>query len=223
MPRLNEEELKSLSDQFEYKALLERYKVLERIFDIKEGSTIIDGGAFHGDMSLYFSKKVGKKGRVFAFEPLPTNSAILWEFIDSKRLTNVTVVPVALWNRNEKIPFYLSDYPNAGSPLKEFRKVMEKNILVRGVRLDDILYTYGVDKVDYIWLNIEGSELNALDGMRGTLYQNNCKICVSTHKITEEYTNTNDVLKKLESFGYDARPLEDHPQWIYGEKKWAGN
>ena len=54
MVKLIKEDLDLLLSRFNYSNLAERYQVMEEYFDIQEGSTVIDGGAFTGDMMKYF-------------------------------------------------------------------------------------------------------------------------------------------------------------------------
>lgn len=219
MPKLSEETLKELTDIFGYSNLMERYRVLEELFDIKEGDIVVDGGSYHGDMAIYFSKKVGDSGKVYCIEPLAYNCRQLRRLIAYRRLDNVKVIPFALWDRSEIIPFYLSKYSNAGSPVKEFRKVItSKTETIGADSLDNIVKDWDIPKVDYIWMNIEGSEIRALRGMKKTLKKNNCKLCISTHRVTETYANTNDVRKLLESYGYKTDFVINHIMWVTAEK-----
>ena len=219
MNQLSEQELENLANRFNYSNLLERYKVMEKYFDIQNGDIVIDAGAYQGDMAQYFCKKVGTLGKVYSVEPLKDNILALTSFKLRDRLDNLVVVPVALWNKNEKIPFYLSNYTNAGSLLEDFRKVGNESINILAYTLDFIVKKYRIPKVDYIWSNIEGCEINFLKGSKQTLLNNNCRLCISTHKINEEYTDTEDVIKILNEYGYTTEQIENHEMWIYAEKE----
>ena len=50
--------------------------------DIKNGDTVIDGGACYGDTALYFAHKVGEKGKVFSFEFLNENLSVFRKGLD---------------------------------------------------------------------------------------------------------------------------------------------
>lgn len=215
MPKLSEEELITLSNNFTYRGLLGRYKVMEKYFDIKEGDTVIDGGSFHGDMAQYFSKKVGKSGIVHAFESHPINVRMLRSFVMNNNLDNVIIHKLALWDKNDTIPFYTSNYSNAGSPIKEFRKVGNNNFMIKANTLDNII---GDSGVDYIWTNIESSEVKALSGMKKILKDNDVRIMISTHKVNDKYSTTNDVINILNGYEYITKYVVDHKGWIYGEK-----
>ena len=218
MIKLNDNVLDNLSKLFNYSALPERYRVMERTFEIQEDDIIIDGGAYQGDMAIYFSLKV-PKGLVYSFEPFTINRLGILNLIAKYNLYNVRLLPYALWDKNEYIPFYLSDYNNACSPLKEFRKVNpKKKITVMSGTLDRIVSFFEIPKVNHIWLNIEGSEVKAIEGAKDTLKNNDCDIIVSTHKINEKHSTTEDVIKLLEDYGFNTRPIKSHKMWIYGWK-----
>lgn len=218
MVKLNKDDLDLLISRFSYSNLAERYRVLEEYFDIEEGSVVIDGGAFHGDMMQYFSKKVGNEGRVYSFEPVPLNLEQLKKVKRNFNLNNVYILPVGLWNKTSREKFYPSSYSNAGSLLKDFRKVSEDYAYARTAALDDIVKNLHIEHVDYIWTNIEGAEVKFLEGARNTLLNNDCKICISTHLVNDDYTTTNDVIKILTDYEYKCERVKDHEMWIYAEK-----
>lgn len=217
MKRINitDEQYELMASLYNYRGLPNRWKILDRVFDIRLGDIILDCGAFHGDMSLYFSKKVGRNGKIYSIEAHPDNVDVLKYNIKRYRLYNVDVIDKALSDKKKKIQFYISNYINSCSILSDFRKVdKKKSIEVESITIDSL----NLDKVDYIWMNIEGAELNALKGAQTTLRDNDCKILISTHKITEDYYITDDVIKILESYEYKTETLEDKPTWVYAEK-----
>jgi hypothetical protein len=68
--------------------------------------------------------------------------------------------------------------------------------------LDNTIKIFGVKKVDFVWLNIEGAEVKALKGMKTTLRENNCKLCISTHKLKNGKVTTKKVMKILNRYSY---------------------
>jgi len=219
MNKLSNKELQQMADLFGYKGLPERYYVMEKYFDIQEGSTVIDGGAFHSDMAIYFSKKVGSDGKVYSFEPLRINYEIMRNFITKHNLNNIKPLQIALWNKREKKRFYLSEYPNAGSLLQEFRKVGDEFQIAYANTLDNVVKRLQIKNIGYVWMNIECSEINALIGMKGVLENNNVQLIVSTHKIYDNVYTTDKVIKILEQYNYYTEKVQNHPMWIYSYKK----
>ena len=65
---------------------------------ISEGQTILDVGAWAGQYTLLFSKLVGDKGHVYAFDPDPKAFDLLRDNIEKNSLTNVHVEKVGVSN-----------------------------------------------------------------------------------------------------------------------------
>jgi len=213
--KITNSQFDSMANLFGYKGLPNRWKILDRVFDIKIGDTILDCGAFQSDMSLYFSRKVGKSGKVYSIEAHPDNVKILLENIKRFRLRNVQVIDKGLSSKVGTTKLYKSNYNNACSILSEFRKVDNTQYIDINITTIDNL---NLDRVDFIWMNIEGAELKAIKGAKDTLSDNNCKILISTHKITDDYYNTEDVMKLLETYNYKPSTLKDRYTWVYAEK-----
>lgn len=211
-------DIEELAKEFRFNNLLNRYKVMEEYFDIKEGDIIVDGGAFCGDMFNYFSRKVGKTGKVIAFEPYLTNYMSCKDFMERNRLGNVRLLPYALWDKDGKIPFYLADYSNASSPMPEFYKVSKESVWIKAYTLDTIMDKFDIDDVDFVWTNIEGSEIKALKGMKKILEKGHCQFIISTHKMVNGKFTTNKVEKILKDYGYNTERVKDHDRWIYAYK-----
>lgn len=212
MTKLTDEQLDNMANLFRFKALRERFNVFERYFKIEEGDVVVDAGAFIGDSLPYFSKKVGKTGKVYAFEPLEANYRRLLRFIRYAMLNNVHPYKIALWNEKITLPFYLSEYSNAGSLLSEFRKVGSEHEQVQADALDNI-----INDVNYIWMNIEGSEVDALKGAEDLLMGNDVRLLISCHRVTDNYDTVGDVREILDDYGYRTELVEGHSYWVYAE------
>src|SRR3989344_9219581 len=67
---------------------------LTRVFDqhIKKGDTVLDIGANIGYHTLHFARLVGETGKVYAFEPHPSNFALLKKNIEANGYKNVVLV-----------------------------------------------------------------------------------------------------------------------------------
>jgi FkbM family methyltransferase len=70
------------------------------VAQVQVGDVVWDVGANWGYFTLLASRLTGPRGRVFAFEPLPYNLAVLRDVVDGNRLANVEVVDVAVSDRD---------------------------------------------------------------------------------------------------------------------------
>ena len=74
---------------------------------LNEGDVFFDIGAFVGSHSLYASRKVGRNGQVFSFEPNPFNAQELRKNILLNGIENISVFQIALGGSNRKFDFCL--------------------------------------------------------------------------------------------------------------------
>ncbi|MEX0825856.1 MAG: FkbM family methyltransferase [Acidimicrobiia bacterium] len=117
---------------------------------VHPGDTVVDIGAHLGYFTIMASKAVGNDGRVHAFEPDRRSRALLAKNIEANQATNVALLPYAIGNTTANQVHRL----NAAAPLTRLDTV----------RLDD--YFEPGDTVDVVKLDIDGGEIEALDGMR---------------------------------------------------------
>ena len=90
----------------------EIYEPLETEFvkkEVKKGNVVLDIGANIGYYTLIFAKLVGENGKVFAFEPDPTNFALLKKNVEMNGYKNVVLVQRAVSNKTGKLKLYLCE------------------------------------------------------------------------------------------------------------------
>ncbi|MGH9727966.1 MAG: FkbM family methyltransferase [Candidatus Acidiferrales bacterium] len=149
-----------------------------RFYEPKEGDTIIDVGAGHGEDTLTFSRAVGKSGRVIAIEAHPLSFKALKNFCRLNRLSNVTPVHLALMDKPGKVR------------IVESESWMENRVSTNGdgtaalaapaSTLDDLCLRENVTEIAFLKMNIEGAERYALLGAEKTMPRIR-KICVACH------------------------------------------
>lgn len=137
---------------------------------IKKGDIVVDVGAHIGYYTLISSTLVGKTGKVFSFEPDPSNLVLLKQCVAANKITNVVVVNNAVSNVNKKINFYLSN-ENKGDNRMFTQNPKEKYIQVAGIILDDY-FAKSNFHINFIKMDIQGAEVKALQGMPKILRNN---------------------------------------------------
>jgi FkbM family methyltransferase len=138
---------------------------------LRPGMTVVDIGAHHGLYTLLSAKRVGRRGRVIAFEPSPRELRRLGKHLRVNHCRNVEVESCALGKEPGGAELFLVDGfrdwgnslrpPAVGEPTRPVR------VSVR--RLDDVLAERGVKHVDFIKLDAEGGELAVLEGAKRLL------------------------------------------------------
>lgn len=128
---------------------------------VRKGDVVVDVGANIGYFTLLAAKKVGKKGRIFAFEPEPQSYSLLKSNITLNSLQNVVAENFALGDRNTLVGFFAQKFDKGGSHLAFSEG---ENLKVKMVRLSDYLHQKGVKKVNVIKIDVEGAEVLVLKG-----------------------------------------------------------
>jgi FkbM family methyltransferase len=190
---------------FNWKNLPMRYAVLDEKFKVKEGDTVIDCGAQYGDISLYMASKVGDTGKVYAIEASPSIFPYLKHNSTALGITNVYPILRAVSNCNEMGRLYGSPSPSGYSILEGTpNQIKDKFERIRCSTLDSIVEEYHIDRVDGIYMNMEGAEYLAIDGMIELIkrFKPFLHIQEHIHDITEEYYYKNSLKSKLRNFGY---------------------
>lgn len=137
---------------------------------INPGDVVIDIGANIGYYTLIFARLVGEKGKVFAFEPDPTNFSILQKNIAANSYNNVVLIQKAVSSRSGKNRLYLCS-TNLGDHRSYDPHNNWKSIEIDSVSLDDYFKDYK-GKIHFIKMDVQGAEGQVLMGMKNLVKKN---------------------------------------------------
>lgn len=131
------------------------------------GRTMFDVGANAGFYTLAAARIVGPSGRVVAFEPNPAVRTRLQKTISENQLKHVRVEAVALSDRNEtaELRGAAEEDHNATATLTGTPD-MPIVATVRCQSLDDFCRQTGIDRIDYLKIDVDGAEQRVLAGAR---------------------------------------------------------
>lgn len=138
--------------------------------EVKKGDVVLDIGANIGYYTLIFADLVGETGKVYAFEPDPTNFEILVKNIEVNGFKNIIPVNKAVTNTPGIISFYINKRNTGDNRIVDFEG-SGKKIEVESVALDDYFSDYK-GSVNFIKMDIQGAEGLALDGMKKLIERN---------------------------------------------------
>lgn len=147
-------------------------------FDGSDSSVIIDMGANIGMYTLAI-KDNNLNCKVISFEPNPKAFELLSKNIESNNLQDVIMVNKGVSKSSGKFQMKVLDEGSAyggkylGDIKKEYRTWIQekrfKNINVESLSLFDILSLYSLEAVDILKMDVEGMELEILEGGIGVL------------------------------------------------------
>lgn len=159
---------------------------LHRLIDaaVAPGATVVDVGANIGYNTVYLARRVGARGRVIAIEPAADNVRVLRENVAANALANVVVHAVAAGPTREVRDLFLRGDTSAVNSLfheSVYAAVtgVEKVVVVP---LDEIVD----DHADFIKIDVEGAELDALEGMTRLLSHPDVTLVVEWHPRLQE-------------------------------------
>jgi FkbM family methyltransferase len=138
--------------------------------EIQKGDVVIDIGANIGYYTLLFARLVGETGKVIAFEPDPDNFRLLKKNVLANGYGNVILIQKAVAHITGPLRLFVCGM-NKGDHRVYDSHDGRASIEIDATTLDDALAAYP-GRVDFIKMDIQGSEPGALLGMHRTLARN---------------------------------------------------
>lgn len=182
--------------------------LLWRHYRPRSGDTVVDVGAGHGGETYFLASMVGGSGRVLAVEAAP---GPFGELADLVRLNG--------WDHVEPLQVALSDH--AGEVLIseddnwiEANVYSDKGIPVRATTFDEICAARGITMVDWVKMNIEGAEKDALRGME-EMAPHVRHLTIACHDFlgTEWGRSMDQVLAWLDEHGFETKIRGEGDPW----------
>lgn len=191
----------------------EHEKELKPILEglLPDGGVFLDVGAHVGHWTL---RLAGKASQVVAVEANPATAATLRRHLAMNDITNVTVLPVAAWDRHHTL--WLNDPSGQieGGSTRVLAVSEDTGLAVPAVRLDTCPELTGLDRLDLVKLDVEGADLHALRGMAGLLAAHRPVLFIECHDIYGYYDRA-DLEQLLTDLGYTFEVAWSVPsQWM---------
>ncbi len=164
------QKLLNLADSRQY------FNELTFVVDSEE-EVFVDCGAFNGDTVIKYVSFVGEKyKKIYAFEPSEKNVLKLKENVC--HLPNVEVVNKGLWKEEAILEF---EEDGSASQI-----VGKGRIQVPVTTIDKVLQG---EKVTFIKMDVEGSELESLEGAEETIRRNFPKLAICCYHKKDDIVN----------------------------------
>lgn len=178
--------------------------------NVKAGETWLDVGAHYGYTAIALAELVGQSGHVCAFEPSLTTAGHLNQTRVLNGLYQITVLPFGLGEPGDIR--VISAPIERGMANHAFGGTGTENIFVVG--FDHLWKRLGEQTIHGVKIDVQGMELQVLEGMLGTLVAHRPKLVIEFHAGTDR----NRILEILGTTGYrlpaislEPMPLESEP------------
>lgn len=160
---------------------------------IPSSGTVIDVGAFIGDHTSAYLRRVGPLGRVYAFEPNPVAFSCLIRNCPKAICVNAALSCFTTTCR-------LIEDANVGASY-----VVNEAGVITAFQLD----VFGFERVDLIKIDVEGFEIDVLHGAVRTIDKHKPTLVVEVNPgaLKRRGGNVKILIEKIESLGYDWNPL----------------
>jgi len=178
---------------------------------LSEGSVFFDVGAHIGYFSMKGAARVGKTGRVVAFEPNPETLRLLRDNVAANHFENVIVEPIACTDREQTLTLYAAPEVNTGaSSLSQDNASVSsveaaRPFTVRGRPIDDVVQELGLTRVDAMKIDVEGAEVIVLRGAVKTLNRFHPKLVIEVvpRQLASFHTTVDDLTSLIRGAGYN--------------------
>ncbi len=179
---------------------------------LQPGMVVLDGGANEGLFSLYAARRVGPRGAVLAVEPSTREFARLRANIALNRLDNVKTFDVALGSQVGEALLAVARSRHAGMNAIEAADANESPAAwtsstepVPLETIDELVARAGLDRLDLVKLDVEGSEVDALDGARATISRFRPTILLEAEeqRLASQGRTKEELVRALNELGYE--------------------
>ncbi len=178
--------------------LLEQYRCDRAGVRVKEGDIVVDAGGCWGDTALYFARWAD---RVFCYECIPSNITILKKNLERnpELAQKISLVPKALDRETGKTLTFSDNGPGSHSAAE--------GVAVTTDTIDNLVSSNALERVDFIKMDIEGAEMDALLGAERTIRSHRPRLAISVYHSLEDFVR---IPKWIASLGLGYKFYLDH-------------
>jgi FkbM family methyltransferase len=152
---------------------------------VKPGDVVMDCGA---NVGVYTRKALNAGAKlVIAIEPAPENIDVLERnFATEIRQRRVIVYPKGVWDKEDTLIFHEHSDDSAADSFvinlerdKKTAHASDKKLPV--TTIDHLVAELGLDRVDFIKMDIEGAEVRAVRGARKTIARDHPRMALAAY------------------------------------------
>ena len=177
-------------------------------------SVVFDVCGELGFESAQFAELVGKSGKVYVFECMPEHVERLG--LLARRYPQIEVVNRACWNAETELEFFIGNTPGSNTAVSDAKGQRgqqladTQNVVVVKAQPLDTLWKqlHGGKPVDFLKMDIEGAEYEALEGATEMLAATRFAVIAAYH-IRDNTTTAARVDTMLKASGFKTRVDEN--------------
>lgn len=167
----------------------------------ENGDYAIDAGGCFGDTALFFAQSVGASGHVYTFDPLRKHCNIMRDAfkLNSELGARISIFESGVSERDQ------AGHPDESDRIDPGARAIGEELDLRSI--DSMVAKGEIARVDFIKMDIEGSELAALKGAADSIAKWRPKLAISLYHRLEDF---HVIPSYLQSLGLDYEFFLDH-------------
>jgi len=174
-------------------------RIIERV--VREGDTVIDIGANHGEHTITCSQLVGERGFVHAIEPNPKLAEMIRKSLKANNITNAKVHELALSDKDGKSWFYVNAQISGTGSLEKNNRPNTQRIVVDVRRGDSFFAELPIEKVRLMVIDVEGHEQALFTGAKEFLQNVQPEVILFESLELNAVFWDRSIVKTIKSFG----------------------
>jgi FkbM family methyltransferase len=176
---------------------------------------VFDVGAHRGETVFEVIKRF-PAAQIYAFEPVRSN----FEALQSRcfGLPNVACYPLALGDRDGDTDIFLHEHSQTHTLRQPVPNGTDHpTTTIKIATLDRFLKNSRVHSIDLLKIDVEGYELNVLDGASRTLEENPPRLILAEASLDPGdriHSSFSDIIVRLHHYGYRVLSIYDQVVWL---------
>ncbi|MGC1240485.1 MAG: FkbM family methyltransferase, partial [Chryseosolibacter sp.] len=182
---------------------------------LKADMTFVDVGANQGEFSLFAAKRLSS-GKVLAFEPMSLFFDRLLYNVKLNNMSNIQCFKLGLSDKAGEVPIYFNadnalNHEGLASLFPLDQDDEQKEVITLSL-LDEVMGGPSAPRIDFIKVDVEGSEWAVLKGSAQILRRYRPALMVELNEETAAKAGykVTDMMSWLREFGYEPYEMKKH-------------
>jgi FkbM family methyltransferase len=173
---------------------------------IKKEGILVDIGSYQGAFAIFWKKFINNKSKIICFEPDKENIKIMKKNFNLNKIKGIKIIEKGIWNKKEVLKFSANGEAGHLNP--------KGNIAIKVTDLVSELRAQKIPQksVAFIKMDIEGAEIEAIEGMKEFLSKESPQLSIATYHYREGVQTFIQIEKMLKELGFKVKT--DYPKHL---------
>jgi FkbM family methyltransferase len=179
---------------------------------VKAGDIVLDCGA---NVGVFTRVALDQGARtVVAIEPAPENlESLRRNFRDEIAAGRVIIYPKGVWDKDDVLTLRRDPNNTAADSVVMLKDKNAASIQVPLTTIDKLVAELKLDRVDYVKMDIEGAETNALAGALQTLAKFHPRLSLASYHLPTDAQRIPEIVKQAwPQYSMECGPCAETPQ-----------